>query len=383
MINQSSSIDDIQETYKSGESARNIGKINRFPVITVFYILLISLVYVISTDFNPNISPSTTLLLNMGLIYSGIATVIYRPYTFLTYSLLHLYPTHLFLNSIFLFLFGYIVGRKIAAKKVLILFLLSIVASGIYFALTSPGYYVVGASGLIWALIGAGTVIDPKKTLVILFIFGFIIVPIIKQYISLHIYVKTESVVSRYINITRNRDQIYHEIIALENRFKVNIKKYKTLEQNISRIRSNITDELRKLGKIEEEIRYNKTLLLQKMKNREIDQKKFNKTFEYLNILNKTISRKKKEIIHKNKTYRQLLSVKNKTITELSFIEKRKKEVNKTLKNLENREKTLERIANRYLQTTTYMETSQEARDLHIFSLFFGYFLILSSSLGF
>ncbi len=97
-----------------------------------------------------------------------------EPWRFITPIFVHGGVIHLLFNAYALFLFGPIVERKLTKKEFLMLFFLGgIVASLAYYATIILGIGLpvpaVGASGAIYAILGAAAVLYPEMTIFIWF----------------------------------------------------------------------------------------------------------------------------------------------------------------------------------------------------------------------
>lgn len=98
-----------------------------------------------------------------------------EPWRFLTSIFLHGSFTHLFFNMFALFLFGTILERKVGSKEFLKIFLLGgIIGSLIYFLTIVSGIAspvpALGASGGVYAILGALAILTPNLTIFLFFI---------------------------------------------------------------------------------------------------------------------------------------------------------------------------------------------------------------------
>lgn len=103
-------------------------------------------------------------------ILNSLALTEYQLWRFLTAIFLHGSPTHLLFNLFALFFFGLVLEKNIGSKRFLIIFILS----GIIANIISVNFYEasLGASGAIYGVIGALTVIKP---LMLVWTFGLIL----------------------------------------------------------------------------------------------------------------------------------------------------------------------------------------------------------------
>jgi membrane associated rhomboid family serine protease len=102
---------------------------------------------------------SETILENLAFSWKNFLS---KPYTLLTSIFLHLDIEHLLSNLLVFLFFGTALEREIGKLRMLTIFLLGGIAGNIISALFY-GYnsYFLGASGAIFAIIGAGMLITP------------------------------------------------------------------------------------------------------------------------------------------------------------------------------------------------------------------------------
>ncbi|GBC75298.1 Rhomboid protease GluP [archaeon HR06] len=100
------------------------------------------------------------------------------PWMFLTSIFLHADLSHLFFNLLALFFFGTYLESIIGGKSLALLFLLSGVFGNLGYIATAwnPFIPAIGASGAIYGIIGALTILSPFT---IIFIYGFFPIPLI------------------------------------------------------------------------------------------------------------------------------------------------------------------------------------------------------------
>lgn len=97
-------------------------------------------------------------------------TILTKPWTLLTGIFAHGSFLHLFINGLVLFFIGSALERRIGQKKFIYLFLgAGLLSSAAQIIVTGPGYVVLGASGAIFGLLGALTVISPRMPILLFF----------------------------------------------------------------------------------------------------------------------------------------------------------------------------------------------------------------------
>lgn len=129
----------IQQTYR--------------PTATIILIASMTIVFVFESLF-----PSIVTY------YSFVPLYAYQnPMTFITSVFLHYGLNHIFLNMLALFVFGLVLESRIGHSKFLFLFFLAGIAGNFGYMLTSMNSSIpaLGASGAIYGIIGASTVLMP------------------------------------------------------------------------------------------------------------------------------------------------------------------------------------------------------------------------------
>ncbi len=143
----------------------------RVPYCTILLILAnLTIYYFIAGSFAVSPSQFAYEKLGLELIPSKI-------YSLITYAFIHLWPSHLFINMTYLFIFGFIAENKIGSKRFLMLYLLIILLLGTFYGvyqrieerITQVRYILVGSSGGIWGVIGASIVANPEVALITYF----------------------------------------------------------------------------------------------------------------------------------------------------------------------------------------------------------------------
>jgi len=100
-------------------------------------------------------------------LYFDPSTALSEPWTFVTSIFLHGGLMHLFFNGYALFLFGSILERKVSKRDFLIIFFVGGIIGSIVYYLTivagiAPNVPALGASGAIFAILGAVAVLLPN-----------------------------------------------------------------------------------------------------------------------------------------------------------------------------------------------------------------------------
>lgn len=339
-------------------------------IITFTFCIYCICAYFVSTGFNPLISPDYLFISQFGLHKA-------QPLTYFTYAMMHLYPTHLVMNVILLFFFGIVVERRLKRKKTLFFYFCSTVACAIFFLITSPTFTVVGASGVIWALIGASVVIKPKETLIALFVLGFMVVPLLRNALVDVIYAKADEISGKYLKITSDFNQGLNNLDKLNEEQQLEAKKIVVLVNKSTELKENITLEKKEITELSSEVTKKKKELIEKKEKGLINEIEFEKEDKQIQNLNKTIqikqnlTKKKEQLIseiEQNKSkIEKIIEERNETVTSLIL------KLNETGNNLDK----ISENKYKYDATTTYMEKAPEAKSLHVFALFFGYVLLL------
>ena len=140
-------------------SNRTLGKImyssyQRLKSTPIWILIGINLLLFIVTLISP------TVILSLGLIP---AIVIDRPWTIITSIFLHGSMGHILTNMFTLYFFGRYLCTLIGDKKFLIVYFIGgILGNILYIILGEPISIAIGASGAVFAVGGALTVIRPK-----------------------------------------------------------------------------------------------------------------------------------------------------------------------------------------------------------------------------
>ena len=145
-----------------------------FPYIYKRYALLLILLNVVvfyARRYFPNISVYFPL--------NTVAILYYKMYwQFVTYMFMHADFSHLFFNMLGLLIFGIQVEKTIGSREFLLFYFVTGALSGVlsylYFYFTGQNSTLVGASGVVYAILYAYAVLYPKS---VFFIWGIIPLP--------------------------------------------------------------------------------------------------------------------------------------------------------------------------------------------------------------
>ncbi len=97
-------------------------------------------------------------------------TLLTQPWGLVTSIFLHANLTHLFFNMLALFFFGPILERRIGSMRFLALFFGSGILAGLAQVIVFPASAVLGASGAIFGVLGALTVLMPDMVIYLYFV---------------------------------------------------------------------------------------------------------------------------------------------------------------------------------------------------------------------
>jgi membrane associated rhomboid family serine protease len=132
-----------------------------------------------------NIGKYTILLIAINIIFFGLTTLFpglielfamnklmaLEPWRWITSMFVHFGIVHLMFNMLSLFIFGNIIEKKFGAKMFLLTYLGSGLAGNIGFLLFAlPQTFGAGASGAIFGIIGAATIMFPNLVIFLSFI---------------------------------------------------------------------------------------------------------------------------------------------------------------------------------------------------------------------
>lgn len=166
--------------------------------VLVKLILINVIIYVVDALlwlFSKAIHPDIFLIYKWQMMPTNLSELALRPYTLITYFFSHdaPNPTHIFYNMIGLYWFGTIVQDLIGTKKLLGLYIIGGLASGlsvlvianVFPNFVSPNTYLVGASGSVFAISVAAATLAPTYMFNMLFLGPIKIVWIVGAYIFL------------------------------------------------------------------------------------------------------------------------------------------------------------------------------------------------------
>ena len=160
----------IKEIFLRGTSLMrliyiNVGMFVLIKVITLFLIL-----------FKINTALVTTYL----ELPSNLITLIYQPWSVVTYMFLHADVMHIFFNMISLYWFGRIALERISQKQLVALYILGGLAGAAmyvlsynlfpYFSVAVQNSYLLGASGAVVAICVAAATLQPNYPIRLMFI---------------------------------------------------------------------------------------------------------------------------------------------------------------------------------------------------------------------
>ena len=160
----------IKEIFLRGTSLMrliyiNVGMFALIKVITLFLIL-----------FKINTALVTTYL----ELPSNLTTLIYQPWSVVTYMFLHADVMHIFFNMISLYWFGRIALERISQKQLVALYILGGLAGAAmyvlsynlfpYFSVAVQNSYLLGASGAVVAICVAAATLQPNYPIRLMFI---------------------------------------------------------------------------------------------------------------------------------------------------------------------------------------------------------------------
>jgi|TARA_Y100000310_G_scaffold329278_1_gene398805 membrane associated rhomboid family serine protease len=121
----------------------------------VIWLVFINIgIFIYSYYFNPQLIARYAL--------SGAKLVAGHSYTLISYMFFHANPLHLFINTFGLLFFGYNMEKQMGMAQFLMVYFVSGLVAGGFFALLAPSQLpVVGASGAIFGIMAYYTLIRP------------------------------------------------------------------------------------------------------------------------------------------------------------------------------------------------------------------------------
>lgn len=184
-----SMLDDIKNMFKKSNS------LIRLIIINIALFLVISVVGIIGyLIVNPEISNQTIRFLSVP---SSLETLLYRPWTLVTYMFTHKELLHILVNMLWLYWFGAIFLEYLDQKKLVTVYILGGFAGALTYVISYNVFPVfasvvkdsiplLGASASVLAIVVAIAVYVPDYT-VLLFLFGRIRI----KYIAIIIFILT------------------------------------------------------------------------------------------------------------------------------------------------------------------------------------------------
>lgn len=148
----------------------------RLIYINVVLFVIVKLAGLLLVLFNINPGALTTYF----ELPSNLHTLLYQPWSVVTYMFFHVGFSHIFFNMIALYWFGRIALEYFSQKQLVGLYLLGGVAGALlyvvaynvfpYFALSVDHSYLLGASGAVLAVCTAAATVNPRYPIRLLFI---------------------------------------------------------------------------------------------------------------------------------------------------------------------------------------------------------------------
>lgn len=165
-------VEQLKNQFKHRENA-----VMQLIIINVSVFVLIGLTNVVLTLAGLQENITTLFVMKWLALSDNPMTVLYKPWTLLTYSFVHLELGHIFFNLLGLYFLGQFFGRELGGKKLIGLYILGAVGAGLFFLLIDNLFYyyndaipVIGASGSIIAFLIALATLRPNQTVQLFFI---------------------------------------------------------------------------------------------------------------------------------------------------------------------------------------------------------------------
>lgn len=163
---------DIPYESRRGTTDRIKSSISASPSMAIIFLCIISfLLEIVLLNVAPSLGD-----LYMNVFQFDPSTFLARPWTLVTYIFLHTGLWHLFFNMLVLFFFGTALERRAGNKQLLAIFFTSGILSAIgYTFLSWPIFNIypgpmVGASGAIYGVFAALTVLEPNLRVYVYFV---------------------------------------------------------------------------------------------------------------------------------------------------------------------------------------------------------------------
>ncbi len=210
----------------------------KFPFATLAIITFATVIYILNSNGNPYIYPISKLAIygvsNVNPIIGGIM-----------FSFTHLGLKHLMGNMLVLGILGTILEQRMKSWKVFTIFLMSGWFAGVVYTYINPNVWVLGSSAAICGLIGAGLLVDFKRTILGV-VLGLYMIPIVA-------YPTADWIVVNFYNhqekaIHTNVEKIIHYQEQLKNATKQEKPK---IEEKINRTYQQTKVIIQKVKKVE------------------------------------------------------------------------------------------------------------------------------------
>jgi membrane associated rhomboid family serine protease len=125
-----------------------------FKLTPVWFLIILSFLMLIATAISPKL---------ISLLGLEPVAILYRPWTIVTNLFIHGGLWHILFNMLTLYFFGTYLSRLVGDKKLLITYFGGgILGNVVFILLGPPSAIAVGASGAIFALGGALTMMTPR-----------------------------------------------------------------------------------------------------------------------------------------------------------------------------------------------------------------------------
>ena len=92
----------------------------------------------------------------------SLEKAIYQPWRWITNVFLHASFAHILFNSIVIMSIGSFIEDEIGKKRMIYLFLSSVLVSNLFFGIMHPELYGIGASGFAFGISGIATILNPN-----------------------------------------------------------------------------------------------------------------------------------------------------------------------------------------------------------------------------
>jgi len=163
---------------------------------------------------------SSSLLYILEATLRSFGFSIENPLSILTYTFVHVGPSHLIANLILLIAVGAIAEKKLSFSDYLSIYILSGATAAITFALLNPNTVLVGASASVAGLLMAAFIVDAKKaffyTAAALILSSFVAIPLLSMMVDLYrgSLASEEFLSSRMLENVSNKKAILEEELS-------------------------------------------------------------------------------------------------------------------------------------------------------------------------